>query len=94
VLLPVDPRLPRFDRIGHASTPMHSLAVQVLVLVLFLSGLLTFTASRLILDATLNARSEQEFLAAGVFAAIMVISITVIERKRIRNSLRKAEEES
>jgi hypothetical protein len=94
VLLPTDPRLPRFDQIGHASTPVQSLASQVLVLVLFLSGLLTFAASWLLLDTAFNAPNKQVLPLAGVPAAAVVISITLIERRRIRSSLRKAEEES
>lgn len=94
VLLPTDPRLPRFDRIGHASTPVQSPATQVLVLVLFLSGLLTFAASWLLAGTAFNAPSKLAFLEAGASTAIVVILIALVERNRIRSSLRRAEEES
>jgi hypothetical protein len=38
ILLPTNPRTPRFDRIGYRGLPVQSLATTVLVLAVFLAG--------------------------------------------------------
>ncbi|WIM92797.1 hypothetical protein ACTOB_004754 [Actinoplanes oblitus] len=92
VLLPTDPRFPRFDQIGYGGSTMQSLATKVLVLVIFLFSLLSFAAMWLIMSFTIEATGAP--VVAAMVSASLCLIVSLLERNRTKRHLRRAEEES
>ncbi|WP_250006329.1 hypothetical protein [Actinoplanes sp. M2I2] len=94
VLLPTDPRRPRFDRLGHGGSPVQTLATTVLVLVLLLSGLLVYAVSWLISGVGAGIVGTPTFAISAVPTAVVIVAIAVVERRRMKRFLQQAEAEN
>jgi len=91
VLLPTNPSWPRFDRIGHGSTPVQSLASQMLILFAFLGSLLTAAVTWLILAVLQEVSPVHAGWMAALAAATAVALIVGVESRRMRKLLGEAE---
>jgi hypothetical protein len=94
VLLPANPRLPRFDRLGHGGSPVQTLATTVLVLVLLLSGLLVYAVTWLISGVGAGIVGTRIFAMAAVPTAVVIVAVALVERRRMRRLLQQAEAEN
>ncbi len=91
VLLPTDPRQPRFDRIGHGGTPIQGLATQMLILFALLSGAMTAATVWLLL-AFLRGKVHVDLAWTAVpVAVIAVVAVGLVESRRMRRMLIEAE---
>ncbi|MBM0206339.1 hypothetical protein JNW90_27485 [Micromonospora sp. STR1s_5] len=92
LLLSTDTRFPRMNAVGYAGSTVQSLAVNALILTILVGGTVAFTAAWLIAVSVSPSNGYAYFVAALAAVGIAVL-LGLIEAKRIRSRLRRAEAE-